>query len=349
VTTAFRIGPDSEIVVGRSILDAVLPPRQSRSRVVVLTQPGPARSVAEQVASLMESVTVIEVPDREEAKELDVAGSLYDAFFDLNLGRHDTVVGVGGGAVTDVAGFVAATWLRGIESVLVPTTLLAAVDAAIGGKTGINRHGKNLVGAFWHPTRVLVDLEILERLPAGLKREGSAEILKAGYLADPAIVDEYRRLGPAARLEDVVPRAIAVKAAVVSGDFRESGDRVLLNLGHTIGHAVEVLSPMAHGPAVAVGMVAAARISAERFGFDEHDLVTVLEGSGLPVRATGLDHQACRRLMARDKKRTGEALRMVLLEDIGRPVVDEVSEAEIEMALSAVGIESAPEGSPDIG
>lgn len=333
----FWAGPESEIRVGRDILGDLLPPRPARNLTAILTQPGPARQVADRVAAGAPGGSVLEVPDRDAAKDLTVVGTIYDWLFDLNLGRADTIIGVGGGALTDLAGFVAATWLRGVESVLVPTTLLGAVDAAIGGKTGINRRGKNLVGAFWHPRRVSVDLDILDALPVDLKREGSAEIIKAGYIADPAIVEEYRRFGAEARLDEVVPRAIAVKSSIVAADFREAGDRALLNLGHTIGHAVEILAPMAHGPAVAVGMVAAASISEHRYGFDRAGLVEVVAGAGLPVRAPGLDRQECLRLIVRDKKRAGGAVRMVLLESAGKPVLQTVTGAEIELALSAVG------------
>jgi 3-dehydroquinate synthase len=339
VTDTFWAAPESEIKVGRDILDDLLPPRLARSNTAVLTQPGQARQVADGIAGALGGA-VFEVPDRDAAKDLTVVGSIYDWLFDLNLGRSDTIVGVGGGALTDLAGFVAATWLRGVESVLVPTTLLGAVDASIGGKTGINRQGKNLVGAFWHPSRVVVDLDILDALPVALKREGSAEIIKAGYIADLAIVEEYRRFGPEARLEVVVPRAVAVKASIVAGDFRESGDRAFLNLGHTIGHAVEILAPMAHGPAVAVGMVAAAAISEHRYGFDRSDLVAVVRGAGLPVGAPGLDRHECLRLISRDKKRAGEAVRMVLLEAPGRPVLENVTGEEIDLALSAVQVKS---------
>lgn len=239
--------------------------------------------------------------------------------------------------MTDVAGFVAATWLRGVESVLVPTTLLAAVDASIGGKTGINRRGKNLVGAFWHPRLVIVDLDHLDDLPGPLRLEGAAEIVKAGFIADPVIVDAYAEDGIDADLDVVVPRAIAVKAGIVSDDFRESGRRALLNFGHTVGHAVELLGPLPHGFAVSVGMVAAGVISARRFGFDVGWLTDLLFSIGLPVAAAGVSKSAATELIARDKKRSAEGVRMVLLRDIADPVVEAVSPAEIEAALDAVG------------
>ncbi len=334
----FLAGPEAEILVGRG-LTVDLPQRDDRERVAILTQPGtPARVAAEAASAISDVETItIELPDREAAKELDAVGETYDRLAEFNLGRHDTILGVGGGALTDVAGFVAATWLRGVESVLVPTTLLGAVDAAIGGKTGINRRGKNLVGAFWHPTRVLVDLRHLDDLPEPLRLEGSAEIIKAGCIADPVIVEEYARRGIEADLDVVVPRAVSVKAGIVREDFRESGRRALLNFGHTIGHAIEILAPLPHGLAVSVGMVAAANVSSRRYGFDVAWLTDLLFSTGLPIAAAGVPRSAALDLVARDKKRTAEGIRMVLLRSISDPVVDVVSSAEVEDALAAVG------------
>lgn len=334
----FLAGPDAEILVGRG-LAVRLPERAGREKVAVLTQPGTPADLAAEVASQIPDVetVLIELPDREAAKELDAVGAVYDRLADFNLGRHDSILGVGGGALTDVAGFVAATWLRGVESILVPTTLLAAVDASIGGKTGINRHGKNLVGAFWHPSRVIVDLDHLDGLPDPLRLEGSAEVIKAGCIADPVIVEQYARYGLDADLDVVVPRAIAVKAGIVSDDFRESGRRALLNFGHTIGHAVEILAPLPHGLAVSVGMVAAGVVSNHRYGFDVGWLTDLLFSTGLPVAAAGVSKPAAMELIGRDKKRSAEGVRMILLRAISDPVVDVVSSEEIEAALDAVG------------
>jgi 3-dehydroquinate synthetase len=332
------ITDSSQVVFGRD--QGVLPARSDREAVAILTQPGAAAGVAREVVESITGLrtTVYELPDREAAKELEVLGGVYDMLAEFNLGRHDTIVGVGGGAVTDTAGFVAATWLRGVESVLVPTTLLGAVDAAIGGKTGINRAGKNLVGAFWLPSRVVVDLELLAALPEPLLREGAAEVLKAGLLADPEIVDAYAKTGLAADIGFVVPRAIGVKATIVRDDLTEQGGRALLNLGHTIGHAVERLTAMPHGHAVAVGMVAAAVISNARYGFDHSWLTALLFELGLPVAAAGVSLPAATMLIERDKKRTSDGIRMVLLRGIGDPVVDVVGEEELEVGMRAVGL-----------
>jgi 3-dehydroquinate synthase len=227
-----------------------------------------------------------------------------------------------------------------VQAVLVPTTLLAAVDAAIGGKTAVNVDGKNLVGVFKHPERVLVDLDVLGALPEELLREGSAEALKVGMIADREIVELYAHEGIAAPLREIVAKAVAVKAEVVSEDYRETGRRAILNYGHTIGHAVETLARVSHGEAVAVGMVAAAAASEAVTGFPAAGLQNdVLARLGLPVQAPDLPVERVRRVMELDKKRDESGLRMVLLEDIGRPVLRSVDDATVDAALAAVGLE----------
>ncbi len=331
-----------EILVGRGLPSPLLPP-SDRLRVLVVTQPG-ARQVAEAVAERVDipTVEIFELPDREAAKDLDTVEAIYRRLLEGGFSRRDTIVGVGGGTVTDVAGFVAATWLRGIEVVHVPTTLLAAVDAAIGGKTGVNFQGKNLVGAFWHPSRVVIDLDVLSRLPRDLLREGSAEAVKAGLVGDPLLVDAYRRRGLDADLEVVVPRAVAVKARVVSADFREAGRRAVLNYGHTVGHALETVTGLAHGYAVAVGMTAAAEIARRRHGYDGDDQRRLLQGMGLPVDVddAGVDAgaEAVLEAMSRDKKRDVDGIRFVLLRDVGDPTVEHVTPDDVDAALEAVGV-----------
>ncbi|MGD2051482.1 MAG: iron-containing alcohol dehydrogenase, partial [Acidimicrobiia bacterium] len=191
----------SEILVVDDALDSadlLLPPSAQRRQVAILTQQGPARYADRVAATLRDAgltVAVRNVPDRDAAKTLQVAEDCLLWLNDLGLTRQDTIVGVGGGAVTDLAGFVAAVYLRGVEAVQVPTTLLAAVDAAVGGKTGVNVGGKNLAGVFRHPTRVVVALSVLSSLPEPLVREGAAEALKTGLIADPALVALYERHG----------------------------------------------------------------------------------------------------------------------------------------------------------
>jgi 3-dehydroquinate synthase len=332
----------TELVVGHGLPDQILPARQGRQRVAIMTQPG-ATHIALDVAQRLRSddlqVEVIGLPDRDEAKTLMVAESVYEALARFGLGRQDTVVGVGGGSVSDLAGFVAGTWLRGVEVVHVPTTLLAAVDASIGGKTGVNLAGKNLVGLFWHPTRVIVDVTTLELLPSSLRREGLAEALKTGLVGDSELFELLAREGERAPLEEVVTRSAAVKARVVGEDERESGLRAILNFGHTIGHAIEFASPLSHGECVAVGMVAAGRISERRLRFPGFDrMLEAVSGLGLPTEVDGLDRARIEDLLRHDKKRDAQGLRMILLRAFGDPVVEHVDDQDLDVGLGAVGL-----------
>ncbi len=330
--------PASRIEVGRG-LATTLPARPDRTTAFMVVQRGEAERVAAALAKQLKDQVRLEtavIPDREESKTWQVVADLQKAFARAELGRHDTVVVVGGGAATDVGGFAAATWLRGIESVYHPTTLLAAVDAAIGGKTGINLAGKNLVGAFWHPALVSIDLDVIERVPEAIQREGHAEAFKAGLIADADLVSLYETHGPDVPLDVVVPAAVAVKAAVVSDDFRETGRRAILNYGHTLGHAIEYCTRLTHGEAVAVGMVAAGAASQRVFGF-EHPVVDTLGRLGLPVEVEA-DPAEVRRLLLRDKKRDAGGIRMVLLRALADPVVQHVDDPVVDEAMAAVGL-----------
>lgn len=336
-----KVGP-TDVTIQRGLDAGVLPKRPGRRRVAILTQPevgrGPSR-LAEEMNDNGLIAEVFDLPDREAAKTLDVAAEIYERLAGLGLGREDTVVGFGGGSVTDTAGFVAGTWLRGVEVVHLPTTLLGAVDASIGGKAGVNLGGKNLVGVFWHPSRVVIDLDILEALPGGLLLEGMAEVLKAGLIGDVDLVELIEDYGTAAPLEVVVPAAIQVKAAYVVDDPHEKGERAMLNYGHTIGHAVEFASAMSHGFAVGVGMVAAAAVSRHLLGFsDERRVIDVIHRLGLPVTVGSLDRDRISDLLLQDKKRDGQGLRMVLLEALGRPVLRHVDRSSIDLGLQAIGL-----------
>ncbi len=336
----------SEIYIERGILTragSLMPPNPERRRVVVLTQPtvtGPVEQVERSLSDAGNQVTVITLPDGDAAKSLSVVESVVRDLNDLTLGRADTIFGIGGGAATDLAGFVAATYLRGIECVLAPTTLLGAVDASVGGKTGVNVGGKNLVGAFRHPARILIDVDVLEALPTVLIRQGAAEALKTGFIGDPILVDLYRDKGLAAPLGEVVERAVGVKARVVSGDFRESGARAVLNYGHTVGHGVEIAAGISHGEAVAIGMVAAGVVGERTVGFAgraDHD--ALIASLGLPISAPGVDGRTVEDLMALDKKRDAGGIRFVVLRDVGDPLVVHPDDATVRAALAAIGID----------
>jgi 3-dehydroquinate synthase len=273
----------------------------------------------------------VEVPDAEDGKALGVAGFCWEVCGRVGLTRQDVVVSLGGGAATDLAGFVAATWMRGVRVVHVPTTLLAMVDAAVGGKTGINTAaGKNLVGAFHEPAAVLVDLAVLDTLPAAELVAGSAEVVKTGFIADPVILDLIEAdpkaaLDPAAPvLAELVRRSIQVKADVVAADLRESHLREILNYGHTLGHAIERREEYRwrHGAAVSVGLVFAAELSRLAGRLDDATADrhrAVLTALGLPV---GYPAEALPELvesMRGDKKTRAGTLRFVVLDGLARP------------------------------
>ena len=323
-----------EVHVGRGLLerlDSLLPPLPG-ARVAAIVRPRALSGLAERAAHALArrglAVHAIDVPAGEPAKRLEVVESIYQRLAAIPAHRADPVVGVGGGATTDVAGFAAATWLRGVPLVSVPTTLLGMVDAAIGGKTGVDlQAGKNLVGAFHQPSAVIADLEALATLPAAELRSGMAEVIKAGLIADPALAASCLADGPAAvagdldRLAQLVEAAIRIKAEVVGADEREAGRRAILNYGHTLGHALERLAGyqgLRHGEAVALGMVFAATVS-ERLGLAAPGLVDghvrVLRAAGLPVGGVELDPDAVLEAMGTDKKHggAGGGLRLVLL------------------------------------
>jgi 3-dehydroquinate synthase len=341
-------GPDSvsEVLIGNGILPELpefLPWRSDRRRVAIITQPT-VRAVADGIAESFEerglAGAVVPIPDGEKAKTLSTVEAVALRLNDLGFTRRDTIVGVGGGAATDVAGFVAATYLRGVECIVVPTTLLGAVDAAVGGKTGVNAGGKNLIGAFRHPACVVVDVEVVRTIPPDLLRQGTAEALKAGFIGDPELVDLYRRNGIDAPLGEVIERAIRVKADVVSQDFREGGVRAYLNYGHTIGHAVEVAAGLSHGEAVAIGMVAAGVVGERMVGFARRaEQERLIESVGLPVRAPSVDRARIDRLMELDKKRDDAGIRFVVLEDFGVPRVVHPDAATVRASLNAIGID----------
>ena len=336
-----RVAGRTEIVIGDGLPRSILPEREGRARVAILTQPAPtdiALQVARRLGESGLSSEVIGLPDREEAKTLEVAESVYEALARFGLSRQDTIVGVGGGSVTDLAGYVAGTWLRGVEVVHVPTTLVGAVDASIGGKTGVNVGGKNLVGVFWHPTRVVIDVDRLSRLPRYLIREGMAEAYKGGLIADASLASLIAADGLDASLGPVVERAIAVKASFVDRDIHEQGERAYLNFGHTIGHAIEYASSLSHGECVGLGMVAAVRISEKLAGFSAADEVTAaIARLDLPTVVAGLDLTRVLDLLAMDKKRDSDGTRMVLLRDIEDPYLTHVDPGDIEVGLTAIG------------
>jgi 3-dehydroquinate synthase len=334
VTVDVRVDPPYPVIIGRGLLAELQRLLAGRHRVAILHQPVLAQT-AEAIRDSLSDQGVdahrIEIPDAEGGKELPVVGFIWEVLGRIGIGRRDAIVSLGGGAATDVAGFAAATWLRGVDIVHVPTTLLGMVDAAVGGKTGINTDaGKNLVGAFHQPTAVLIDLATLETLPRNEIVAGMAEIVKAGFIADPVILDlieadPQAALDPAgAVLPELIRRAVTVKAEVVAADEKESQLREILNYGHTLAHAIERRERYRwrHGAAVSVGLVFAAELGrlAGRLDDDTADRHrSILAALGLPV---GYDADALPTLlefMAGDKKTRAGVLRFVVLDGLAKP------------------------------
>jgi 3-dehydroquinate synthase len=301
---------------------------------------GAAVETLQQAGIAAEAVVV---PDGEAAKTAEVAAAAWEEFGRLGLTRSDAVVGVGGGAVTDLAGFLAATWLRGVRVVQVPTSLLGMVDAAVGGKTGINTAaGKNLVGAFHPPVAVLEDTDALAGLPEAEFRAGLAEVVKCGFIADGRIL-ELLDDDPTGRTDTVelIARAVQVKADAVGEDLYDTGRREFLNYGHTLAHAIERVEDFGwrHGEAVAVGLVFAAEL-AGRAGLLSRDEVdrhrTLVAAMGLPTTYAG-DWDRLQEVMRRDKKARGAALRFVVLDGLGRPrILTDPDPAWLDAAWAAV-------------
>ncbi|MBN2177020.1 MAG: 3-dehydroquinate synthase [Demequinaceae bacterium] len=330
-----------DVTVGSGVLSRVPEALPERAERVLLIHSRPLTEYAARMRNEIEAtgrtVVVDEVPDAEAGKTAQVLAGCWSVLGREGFTRSDVVVGLGGGAVTDLAGFVAASWLRGVTVVQVPTSLLGMVDAAIGGKTGINtEEGKNLVGAFHAPASVWCDTETLRTLPREHVVAGLGEVVKAGFIRDQAILElveeNLETLGEGFTLESALPvlerlivRAIRVKADVVGQDFREAFLREILNYGHTFGHAIEQVEDYRwrHGEAVAVGMVFAAELARQTGRLTEAEVDQhrrLCRGLGLPVSYPSGRWEGLLEAMRRDKKTRGSLLRFVVLEGIGNPV-----------------------------
>ena len=354
-----RTAAPYDVVIGTDLWPELPRLLGAEVRRAALLYPASLRPTATEVTGVLADAGVrplrIEVADGEAAKTAQTASLCWSRLGEHGFTRTDAVVGLGGGSTTDLAGFVAATWLRGVRVVHLPTTLLGMVDAAVGGKTGINTAaGKNLVGAVHEPAGVLCDLAQLATLPAPELRSGLAEVVKCGFVADPAILELVETDPRAAtepadpRLRELVERAVAVKADVVAGDLRETAQqgavgRAALNYGHTLGHAIERVEGYRgrHGEAVAVGMVFAAELAARAGRLPSADVDrhrAVLERVGLPTSYQPGRWAELRAAMAVDKKARGDRLRFVVLDAVGRPAILEApDEALLASAYAALG------------
>lgn len=345
-----RAGRGYEILIGRGIRNSaaelILPLFPNAERVCVVSDSNVAPLYAEALLDSLHrvglSASLFTFPAGEQSKTLSTVGQMYAHFAAHRLTRTDFAVALGGGVTGDLCGFAAATYLRGIDFVQMPTSLLAQVDSSVGGKTGVDLpEGKNLVGAFWQPRLVLIDPDALQTLSPLFYSDGMAEIIKTACIKDAALFERLNRKDPPP-IEKTIADCIAIKAGVVERDEREAGERTLLNFGHTVGHALEKLhgyQGLTHGHAVAVGM-AQLTAAAERTGLSEpgcaRQLQLCLTRYGLPCSDPASAAQIAA-AAAGDKKTIGSKIKLVLLRCIGESYVYPATLAELEQLLAKAG------------
>jgi 3-dehydroquinate synthase len=334
-----------EIIVGRALLDEVAIALGEKAKKVLIVHPVALTQSAEQLRERLVTAgyeaILAGVPDTEEAKRVEVAAFCWQILGKSDFTRTDAIIGFGGGSTTDLAGFVAGTWLRGVPLIQIPTTLLGMVDAAIGGKTGVNTaEGKNLVGVFHAPSKVIVDLDTLSTLPKNELLAGFGEVLKYGFIADERILEIIESdLAAATNIEtqqfrELIERSIAIKARVVGADFRESGLREILNYGHTLGHAIEHNEryQWRHGAAISVGMMFVAELARLAGRLDDATVDrhrSILSSIGLPTSYPADQFEKLLAVMQRDKKSRAGQLRFVVLDAIAKPTIMSAPTAEM--------------------
>lgn len=341
------------IIIGRDLLGSVSEHLGGEVDKVLIVHTGTVGKIADDLRTELQKsysqVLLAEVPDAESAKRVEVAAFCWQIMGQADFTRTDAVIGLGGGAVTDLAGFVAATWLRGVKLIQIPTTALAVVDAAVGGKTGINTaEGKNLVGAFYAPAAVICDLDLLKTLPQNEIKAGFAEVAKCGFIEEPEILDiiledvETAINPETEQFRRVIELAVGVKARVVSQDFKEGGLREILNYGHTLGHAIEHAEryQWRHGVAISIGMMYAAELGRLAGALSDSDVEKhrdVLTSLGLPLTYRARRWDELLESMQRDKKARAGMLRFIVLDSIGKPrVLAGVDPAMLQFAYQAV-------------
>jgi 3-dehydroquinate synthase len=343
----------SRIVVGRGLREQVPEALGAQVNKVLIVHTSTVGKVANDLRDFLAEqygqVLLAEVPDAEAAKRVEVAAFCWQIMGQADFSRTDAVIGIGGGAVTDLAGFVAATWLRGVTLVQMPTTVLGMVDAAVGGKTGLNTaEGKNMVGSFYAADVVICDLDMLDTLPKNEILAGFAEVVKCGFIAEPEILEILESDVEAAtdpqtsQFRRLIELTIGVKARVVSEDFTESGGREILNYGHTLGHAIEHQEryQWRHGVAVSIGMMYAAELG--RLAGSLSDEVverhrSILSSLGLPLQYPGGRWEGLLATMQRDKKARAGMLRFIVLDDVAKPrVLAGVDQSLLQFAYSEI-------------
>jgi len=350
--TVIRVtgGREYDVTIGRGLvndaetLDAALGGGVAK---VLIVHPQSLREQAEALRKLLGAkytAFLAEIPDAEAGKRVEVAAFCWQVLGQADFTRADAVIGLGGGAVTDLAGFVAATWLRGVRLVQIPTSVLGMVDASVGGKTGINTNeGKNLVGAFYAPHAVLCDLDMLTSLPRNELLAGFAEIVKCGFIGDEEILEILERDVDAAtnpespEIRRLIELSVGIKARVVSEDFTEQGQREILNYGHTLGHAIEHAEryQWRHGAAISIGMVFAAELSRMTQNLPDEVVERhrrILSSLTLPTEYPLGRWDTLLATMRRDKKARGSMLRFIVLNDVAKPVTINVPDTSVLFA-----------------
>lgn len=337
-----------EVEIGVDWKEELARSTSTYSRVVLVVSESMSGRV-EPLPNHASDYKVLVIPDGEAGKSAQTLETLWNSFGLFGVTRSDLVVGIGGGATTDIVGFAAATWLRGVDWIAIPTSLAGMVDASVGGKTGMNSSfGKNLIGAFHSPRKVIIDLDWLDSLSNRDFSAGLAEVIKCGFISDPRIlelvegytVETLRR--NAQVVEDLISRAVSVKASVVTEDFRESFAREVLNYGHTMGHAVELDSEysLRHGEAVSIGMIFIAHLAQIRGLLSAEKILShkdLLERFGLPTTYPRERLSALIPLLYRDKKTRGRTLRFIVLNDQNQVLrLEGVSEEEIASAYGKI-------------
>ena len=335
------------ILVETGLIDHLGENIPSRGKKALVTTPVIYDLYGERVKASLGEHELILIPDGEDAKQWSIVEELLGKLIDAGLDRQSTLIALGGGTVGDVAGFAASIYLRGIKVVQVPTTLLAMVDSSIGGKTAVNHpKGKNLVGSFHQPERVLIDPSLLETLPESEVRHGLAEVIKYGVIHDAELFNMLERKPPhdltSDDMDEIIARCAEGKARYVEQDEEDrKGIRAALNYGHTLGHAVETLTNhgVSHGEGVAIGMVAAVWISRENgliVYSDYYRIINLIENYGLPTKVPSLDHDSVIEVMHRDKKAEHGQIKFVLPIGIGKaPVLRYVGDETIRRLLEA--------------
>ena len=339
-----------DILLGSGLLDRVgelLSQVIQPSRIILVTHPSLFRLYGEKVLAGFKkqgwATDIIEVPEGETSKSLQQADIIYDRLLDFNCDRKSVLIALGGGVIGDLTGFVAATYQRGIPFIQVPTTLLSQVDSSVGGKTAVNHpKGKNMIGAFYQPRLVVADLDTLQTLPQNEFRAGLAEVIKYGVISDASLFDYLENNAEKILqldhecLAHIIKTSCAIKAEVVEKDERESHYRMILNFGHTLGHAIEALtgySRFIHGEAVAIGMVYAAKLS-QRFGKCQEEvpnrLSELVNKFGLPSQWPDLDSPADIECLYHDKKTMNHKIKFILVKEMGSvEIVEDMPEVDI--------------------